>query len=387
MPQVISTYFSSSVNKKYFLLFILAFLVVNSSYAQQKLVDSIKTELLHLKTSADFQTADSTHINLLNALGTELRFYKPDSLLSLSKEALLHSNGSDYLKGKMESLINIGDYYSDKGLQGESILHYQRAQALAKESKNIDFILYTHNNLAGEYEYKGEYALALNEYLVSMEIAEEANKIRMLSILNENIALLYASQKDYDQALAYFKTVKKLNEEINEEIFIARSLSNVASIYADTDKLEYAMFNINTSISIFEKNEEFDWLAFAYQIKGKTYLKQKKYEWALFWLKQSKAIHDKRVEDERAEIDLLHGLAEANLGIGKDSLSEQYALKGFNLAQRLNIKEGIKKHSKTLYQVHKQKEAYIKALAYHELYQELSDTIAKKREQEKSRNA
>lgn len=377
MPQVIRTYSSSTVIKKYFLLFIVVFLVINSSYAQQRLRDSLKGELKALKMSSNFQPKDSTYVNLLNALGTELRFYKPDSLLSLSKEALSHSTSSNYLKGKMESLMGIGDYYSDKGLQEESISHYLRARALAKEFNNLDFILYTHNSLAGEYEYKGEYAMALNEYLESMEIATTANKIKMLSILNENIALLYASQKDFDQALAYFKTVKKLNEEIDDEIFTARSLSNMASIYADTDNLEYAMFNINTSISIFEKNEELDWLAFAYQTKGKTYLKQEKYEWALFWLKQSKAIHDKRVEDERAEIDLLHGLAEANLGMGRDSLSEQHALKGFNLAQRLGIKEGIKKHSKTLYQLHKQKEAYIKALAYHELYQELADTISK----------
>lgn len=376
MFQAISTCFSL-LNKKYFLLFIITILAVNSLQAQMNQIDSLKSELNNIKTQSRFQPQDTTYIDLLNALGTELRFFKPDSLLSLSKEALSNSSHSEYVKGKMQSLIGIGDYYSDMGMQDQSISHYQKAQILAKETNNIDFILYTHNCLAGEYEYKGEYALALNEYLESMEIAEASNKTKMLSILNENIALLYASQKDYDHALAYFKTVKKLNEEIKDEIFTARSLSNIASIYADTDELEYAMFNVNTSISVFEKNEELDWLAFAYQIKGKTYLKQEKYDWALFWFKQSKVIHDKKIEDKRGEIDLLHGLAEANLGIGRDSLSEKYALTGFNLAQSLNIKEGIKKHTKTLYQLHKQKEAYVKALAYHELYQELSDTISK----------
>jgi signal transduction histidine kinase len=210
-----------------------------------------------------------------------------------------------------------------------------------------------------------------------METAKSADKIEMLSILNENIALLYASQKDYDQALTYFKTVKKLNEKINNERGSAISQSNMADVYADAKNIEYAMYNINASISVFEKNEILDWLAFAYQVKGKTYLIQKKYEWALFWYNQSKALYDKKVDDERAEIDLLHGLAEANLGIGNDSLSEKHAIRGFNLSQQLSVKEGTKKLSKTLYQIHKQNEAYINALAYHELYQELSDTIAK----------
>jgi len=363
--------------KKYFLLFAIMLFVVDTSLAQQNLTDSLKSELRKLKQAPSFQPQDTTYINLINTLGKALRFYKPDSLLLLSEQALKLSASSNYLKGKMQSLLCIGDYYSDKGQHMRSIEHFQEAHILAQEANNVDFILNTHNALAGEYGYKGQYAHALNEYLEAMEIAKTSGRNRMLSILNENIALLYASQKDFEQALAYFKIVKRLNEEIDDDVHKAITQSNVASIYADTKDLEYAMYNVNSSITVFEKNQIWDWLAFAYEVKGKTYLKQEQYEWALFWYKQSKSIHDKKVSDERAEIDLLHGLAAANLGVGRDSLSKVFATKGFNLSQRLGIIEGSKKHSKTLYQIHKQKEAYIKALAYHELYQELSDTISK----------
>lgn len=378
MSRIILAYFYfPKVIKKYIFLFSIALLVTNLSHSQHRVADSLKAELVELKIQANFQHQDTIYINLLNAIGKKLRFYQPDSLLMFSKEALDISNRTDYTQGKIQALLSIGNYYSDKGKQKESISNYREAYVLAKEIANVNFTLHTQNALAGEYEYKGEFALALNEYLEAMETAKSSGKIEMQSILNENIALLYAGQKDFDQALAYFKNVKKLNEEIDDEIHKAISLSNMASIYADTKNLEYAMFNINASISVFEKNQIWDWLAYSYEIKGKTYLHQEKYEWALFWYNQSKAIHDKKVNDERAEIDLFHGLAEANLGMGKDSLSEKYALVGFNLAQRLNIKEGIKKHSKILYQIHKNNEAYVKALAYHELYQELSDTIAK----------
>ncbi len=378
MAQVIRANFCfSNVSKKYFLLFAMVLLMTNFSYAQQKIIDSLKTELEDLKISVGFQPQDTTYINLLNALGNELRFYKPDSLLFFSNEALDNSNKSEYLKGKIQSLLGIGNYYSDKGMHKQAISNFQEAQTLAKGPTYIDFTLDSHNALAAEFEYTDEYALALNEYLEAIEIAKTSGKIKMLSVLNENIALLYASQKDYEQALTYYKTVKKLNQEINNEVSTAQSQSNMAEIYVATKNLEYAMYNINASISVLEKHEIYEWLAFAYQVKGKTYLVQDKYEWALFWYEQSKALYDKKVNDERSEIDLLHGLAEASLGLGKDSLSEQYALKGINLSQRLSIKEGTKKHSKTLYQIYKQKETYIKSLAYLELYQELSDTITK----------
>ena len=363
--------------RKQLVLFMAALLLMSYSYGQQKIKDSLQNEIHLLRSSEDFQTKDSSYINLLNNLGKELRFYKPDSLFSISKEAFANSKAAEFSKGEIESLMNIGDYYSDKGMHKKGVLNYLKAQSIAEELDNTSYILDTYNSLAGEYEYQGEYAKALKEYLKAMEVAESSKNDKMLSILNENIALLYASQKDYDQALRHFKTVKKINERIGEDLFAAHSLSNMASVYIDLNNVEYAMFNINASISIFEKYEVMDWLAYAYEVKGKVYLKQDKYKWALFWYRQSQALHDKNVDDERAEIDLLHGLAEAHLGIGNDSLSKYYAQKGFNTAQRLKIKEGVQKNAKTLYKIHKQKEDYLEALAYHELFQELSDTISR----------
>ena len=378
MPQVIITYlFRANSFKRYLLLFSMTFFVVGYTNAQQNFKDSLESEILQVRNQDNFQPQDLVHINLLNELSNELRFFKPDSLLLLAQEALVNSILAKYSKGKFNALTCIGDYYSDRGMHKEGVSHYLKAQKIALELNNTAYILDTHNFLAGEYEYQGKYDSALEEYLEAMEIAKTTDNIEMLSILNENVAMLYASQKDYKQALQHFKIVKKLNNEINDEMFYAQSFSNIAHIHAEINDLEFAMYTINRGISIFEKLETMDWLAYAYEVKGKIYLKQKKYKWALFWYNQSKNLHDKTVDDERAEIDVLHGLAEANFGVGNDSLSEQYALKGFNLAQRLNIKVGIQKNTKILYQLHKQKEAYIEALAYHELYQELSDTIAK----------
>ncbi len=363
--------------KEPFLLFTVMFLFIPSVYGQQKVKDSLLDEIYAVRLSSSFSAHDFAYINSLNKLAKELRFYKPDSLYSISIEALENSKKAKYDKGQIEALINIGDYFSDRGKHQKGIQNFSKAATIAKEINNESYILDAHNSLAGEYEYQGKYAEALEEYLTAMEIADSTSNDKMSSILNENIALLYTSQKDYQQALRHFKTVKKINEKIDEELFSAHSQSNVASLYADMNNIEYAMFNVNKSITTFEKYQVMDWLAYAYEIKGKIYLNQDKYKWALFWYNQSKDLHAKNVDDERAEIDLMNGLAEAHLGIGNDSLSQKFALKGFNLAQRLKIKNGIQKNANTLYKIHKQNEDYVEALAYHELYQELSDTIAK----------
>jgi signal transduction histidine kinase len=119
-----------------------------------------------------------------------------------------------------------------------------------------------------------------------------------------------------------------------------------------------------------------DWLAYAYEIKGKVYLKQQKFKWSLYWYKQSDMLH-KDLDDPRGKIDLLNGMAEAYLGQGKDSISQERALQAFEISKRISSMEGIQKCAITLYKINRNKQDYATALAFHELYQKLSDTLSR----------
>ena len=369
------SYFENST-KTSFVFLLGLFFCVNFSSAQQHTRDSLLLLLQKTEFSKSFTKKDSVHVNLLNQLGQNIRFYKADSLLRVAEQALHHSNTIDYKKGQVKALGNIGDYYSDKGNHEKAIQNYKAALEIALKKKEIHLILDAQNNLANQYSFRGDYSKALEEYLIGVEIATEADHTEMLSVLNENIALLYAEQKDYEEALVYFKIVKKLNEKIGDEILTAYTTSNIAETYADMGNLEYAMFHVTNSIAVFEKHELMDWLAFGYEVKGKTYLKQGKYKWAIFWYNQSQSLHNKNVEDERSEIGLLNGIAEANIGLRKDSISEKYALSALEISTRLKETNGIQKSAELLYKINKERANFVSALHYHELFQRLSDTIA-----------
>ena len=363
-------------NKRYLLLFIFALLFLQISNGQKSKIDSIEKQINQLRSEVNFSPTDTIYINLLNTLGGEIRFYKTDSLLHLSKQALKYSTSISYISGKTNALIGLGDYYSDKGDYSKAISNYKEALALSIENNDPQLILVSRNKLSGEYSLKGDYAKALNGHLENIELAEQTNSVLMLSIINENIASLYTSQKDYKQALEFYKKVKKINKKLGSEISSAETMSNMASLYADMGELEYAMFNINSSISVFEKNKIIDWLAYAYEIKGKIYLKKQKLDWSLYWYKQSEMLH-KKLEDERGEIDLLNGMAEAYLGLQKDNMSEEYATKAFHTSSKINFNEGMQKCAKTLYKINKNKEDFATALEYHEIYQKITDTLSR----------
>jgi len=363
--------------KKYVLFFPLILLFVQFTYGQEARRDSLKNELKQLKPLLQSTLQDSSYVNTLNHLAFSMRYHKLDSLLILSKEALEKSEHIGFVRGKIFATIGVGDYYSDEGDHDKGIFYYSSALADSEDLENDKLILHAENRLAGEYEYVGDYGLALSEMLKGIEIATRLGDTEMLSIFNENIGLLYSAQKDYDEALNYLKISKKLNMEVGDDIFSAHTHANMASVYADAHNYDYAMFNINISISVYEKHRLMDWLAYAYQTKGKTYLRQKKFKWALYWYNQSEMLYDKSVDDERSKIELLQGLGEANLGLGKDSSAELYATKAYELSTKLKVKEEMKNASETLYKLHKKKNNMDSALAYHELFQQLFDTLSR----------
>lgn len=375
----VKTYFLTPILfwRKYLLLMGVILCLPMHSQAQQNVKDSLKEQLQRTTLQAGFNAKDTLHIDLINALANQMRFYKSDSLLQLAKQALALSRLGDYKTGETKALLSLGNYYSDKGAHEKGITYYEKALALGKVLKNEQLTLDSQNNLAGEYGYKGDYAKALIGYLEGIDMATEYNNLVMLSILNENIANLYTSQKDYVQALEFYKKVKKINQEIGNVICTAETMSNIASLYADMGKLDYAMYNANSSIMVFEKLGIMDWLAFGYEIKGKTYLKEKKFKWAMYWYNQSEVLH-KNLDDDRGKIDLFNGMAEAYFGLKKYSLSERYALRAFKISDELKFKEGTQKCAKTLYKINKNKKDFATALEYHELYQTLSDTLSRK---------
>lgn len=344
--------------------------------AQQEIHKKYKDSIRELRSQRDFSPKNTAYIDLLNNLGYQLRYYNSDSLFLLSKESLQLSLDAGYKEGESEARLSLGDYYSDKGDAENAISNYTASLEIARGMGNEDLSLRIMNNLASENAYKGDYAHALTGYLEAIEIAKKVGNKNMLSIMNENIANLYASQKDFDQSLDFYKKVKKINGELGDEVIIAETLGNLASTYADMGKLDYAMFNINTSLAIFEKHKILDWLAFTYEIKGKIYLKENKYKWALFWYNQSELLH-KELDDDRGKIDLFNGMAEAYLGQGKDSISENFALRAYEISDRIGFMEGIQKCAYTLYSINKNKKDYTKALQFHELYQKLSDTLSR----------
>ena len=369
------TYFPQKVSYLFIVICALACLTTTIS-AQTNQLKSLRTKLQKIEKENPQFKSSKDYINTLNKLASEYRFVKTDSVYSIAKRAYQLSVNGKFIIGQSKALINIGGYYSDNGLSTKAIKNFKKALQLAKEHNESNLEIRILNNLASEYSYTGNYELALKNFLVGLDLSEEQDNKLMQSIINENIASLYTSQKEFDQALEFYQKVIQINNEIGDEVVIAETLSNLASVYADKGDYDVAMYNINKSISTFEKTEVLEWLAFAYSVKGEIYLKQEKYKWALYWFDQSDLLHDK-LEDDRGKIDLLNGKATAYFKLGEDEKATSNAMQAFEISSAIKSLEGQRDCSKTLYALSKKNGCFQDALLYHEIYQELTDSIYK----------
>lgn len=362
--------------KRFISMAVLCCFCIPSVCSKQNNEKSIRTVLRKLEAQEDFSTKDTVYINTLNKLSMEYHFYNNDSLLLFATKALNYSKEADYKRGESVALYGIASYYSGEGGHLKAIEHYNQALHIAENNNFPNFALNIRNGLSIEYARIGDYTKALQTHLESIELATQLKDSIILSFNYGNIAELYRSEKDYDTALIYYKKGMAISRGLGEDYGIAVAMSNMASVYADIGDFKAAIVNINKSITIFEKLEIFDWLAYAYEVKGKVYLKQDKYKWALYWYNQCSLLHN-NLDDKRGKIDLLNGMAEAYLGLGKDELSLEYATNASDLSKKVKIIEGQKISANILYKIHKKKGDFSKALAYHEIFQELSDELNK----------
>ncbi|MDX1364258.1 tetratricopeptide repeat-containing sensor histidine kinase [Arenibacter latericius] len=369
-------YLNNWQNLKLIAFTLILYLFCHSISAQEKLVEEIKIEINEIKKGEKAYNEKNSYIALLNDLGSALRFVNSDSLLIVSKEAHLLSKETDNKEEESRALMNIGDYYSDKGGHKEAVDFYNQALVLAKTLNNTELIISIGNNLASEHMYTGNYALALKGYLENLELAEKEGDQTMESILNENIANLYASQKDFEHAIYFFEKVKNINKKIGDNITSAQTLSNLAYTYSEMRNFKDAHISIDKSIDIFKKNKIWEWLAHAYMVKGRIYLLQKKYSLALYWYGESDLLH-KDFQDERGVIDIYNGMAEAHFALKNDSLALDLALKSYDISKKIKSMEGIMDGSRTLYKIYKNNNDYVTALKYHEIYKTISDSLSR----------
>lgn len=259
----------------------------------------------------------------------------PGALKSYQKGLAAMEEAAD-LKGVAALNNNLGLVYRNLGRSLKAMEYYQRDLAIQEQLNNKSGIANANNNLGLIYNDLSNFPKALEFYFKSMQQSEALGDKFGLGLAYNNIGSVYNSLKDFPKALDYYKKSLPIRQELDDQQGVASTYNQLAMVYKELEQFDLAMDFLQKSIAIQEKLKEMPGITTSYFNLGVLFNKREDYQTSIQWCSKSLEL-SRQLKSLRAERDAC------------DCLYDNYKALG-NAAQ---------------------------ALAFHEQYLELSDSLNK----------
>jgi adenylate cyclase len=275
--------------------------------------------------------------------------------------------------GMASSYNNLGNVYSDLGNYTESLDSYQKGLAL-EETKKRPLTGTYHLNIGAIYLDRGSYPKALEQFQQSLSAYEKEEDKQGMGMAYNNIGLLYDGMNSNDQALSYYNKSVVISKELGDERGLAEAYTNIGVINKKQGNYAVALDYQQKSLAIEKKLGDEQSIAGIYGIIGEIYDLQGQVSPALENFEKCLTMS--------LQLGMRSQVAYAYINIGslhskqKDyHIAESWALKGLKLAKELGSVTYERDGSKLLYEIYKALGKGNEALAYHEKFLVLTDSI------------
>lgn len=152
----------------------------------------------------------------------------------------------DTLLARME--YTLGMAKERTGHLDESVMHFEKALALAQESKDSLMVGYTLQSIADNYQDIGNYSKALSAYRETVPILEGIGNLGGLSTAYKNIGSVYRDLLLYDKALEYFNKSLEIRKGLQNVDLLSIGYLNIGDIQKDLGNYDQALMAYQKSL-------------------------------------------------------------------------------------------------------------------------------------------
>jgi adenylate cyclase len=329
-------------------------------------------EVDSLRKILSTKIADSTKVNVLNALTKALFNSNPDTAIVIGISAKLLAENIHYKKGEALACKNVGIGNYMLGKYKEAILSWQQAIEVYKILEDNKGIANMLNNQGAVYYNQGDDAKALELYLKSLKMSEELNDtLRILTSLT-NIGGVYANKAaTRSKALEYFLRSYKLSLVINDNYSIGTCSVNLGELY-------YNLGNDNKALEYLYESEKAckgtEFLPYTLNYIGRVFIRQKNFEKAIQIHSEAYLIA-KKLDTKLDQTQSLVALAQAYKASGNITSAIKTFQQSVEVAIPLNAVVEMKDAYQGLSESYAQQKDYSNAFKYQNLLLAVKDTI------------
>ncbi len=335
----------------------LAFFLIVFLISANTFIDSLKNKI---KT-----TTGREKIHLLNELGKTYWGVDSEKSFDYATQALKLSEEENYMKGKAQSLNNIGVCHYFQSDYDTALEYFFQSLKLREEIGDKTDIVGSYNNIGIIYDDLGNYDKALEFYQKALQLFEELDDKKGIADALHNIGMVYRNLSSFNKSLECLLRSLNIHEEIGNKVGISSSLGNIGLIYTDLSYYDKSLEYHLASLKIDEELRNEAGIAISMRNIGIIYENLGNYEKAIEYYQKSKEI-DERLGDNRGVAGSLN-----NMGIIYDELGEfeqalDYYLLSYNLYDEIGDKNGIAKSINNIGVVYENLKDFENALIYHQ---------------------
>lgn len=304
-----------------------------------------------------------------------------------------------------------GEYYLETSSydSAETVLE-QAAKRASTRGLQIGVL----NLLGTAYRYQSQYAKAINTYNNGLALVDSLKNQRTYMAITTNKAAIYEALGNMSKAVATYQDGINFAEAIKDSSFLATALNNLGNLYFEEENFKEAQTYLKEAIAISESRKLYTTLFRATHNLASTERDLGNYDKARELFQQAWALHQK-IRPNSPPIQLLYNMGMYHLRISELEEAEEHFRESLTHSQKAGIPPGLFYNSiglgdvalarenyasainfyndaldiarkvgappfrvtatQKLYEAYKEKGNFEQALTFHELSQQVSDSL------------
>lgn len=317
---------------------------------------------------------DTVRLKAVQDLAWKVLYSNPDSAYRLGQMELEFAQGVNNKKWQGKALNTLGATDHLKGNYALALGRYQQALALFLEVDEKKSVVAMYNNIGLIFREKGNYAKALHYYEKYLNTGLDMQDTSVIANAYNNLGTLYSDQANFDMALRYYQKGLALVEQLRDKYSMAIGYNNLGSIHFTQKDYPQALGYYQRSLVLREEVGDQRGMALVLNNIGLIYKEIVDHEQALGYYRKGLDIQEKLGDKP--------GMAATWYNIGS-MLNEQEAYpeaiaacaRGLAISEQIGALRNARHACHCLYTAHKALRQPDSALAFHERYLGLTDSL------------
>lgn len=249
----------------------------------------------------------------------------------------------------------------------------KKAEIVAKKSKNPILIADVAHNYGGSYYIVGSYDIALQKFMEALLLYEENNYKLGIARCLMGQGLIQQGIGQNNEAIKLFQSSLSLTKELKEDIFTTKNYLNIGISQSELMLLDdsYKNFQKCLKLALKNKNQELEYLA-NNRLGNVHYLKNN-LDSSIYYYK--KVITDFNGANQWERSFAFSGLSEVYLKKGNYKLAEEYGIKGYEAAKKVQAKWDIARAAEILSKAYKNDNNFEQAYKYLAISKAYNDSL------------